>query len=83
MASRNVSALTETSRTTLAVTNDRILAVDRVAGHRPALDLAMDAGTLLAALVPDRAVLVDGAVHPAGLLALALLHFAYSAFCSG
>jgi len=75
--------LTETGRATLSYTNDRIFAGDRLAGHRPALDLAVDAGTLLAALLPDRAILVDAAIHPAGFLALALLHFAYSALCSG
>lgn len=49
----------------------------------PAFDIAMDAGTLLAILLPGRAVLVDGTVRPTGFLALALLHFAYPVLCGG
>lgn len=60
-----------------------MLAGDRGAGRRPAGDLTVDARTLLAALLPGRAVFMDGPVRPARLLALALLHFAYSALCSG
>lgn len=60
-----------------------MLAGSRGAGRWPAFDIAVDAGTLLATLLPGRAVLVDGTVRPTRLLALALLHFAYSALCSG
>lgn len=63
--------------------NDRILASDRGAGCWPALDFTVDARTLLTTLLPGRTVFVDGAISPARLLALALLHFAYSALCSG
>lgn len=75
--------LTEANRTTLSLRNDRVLAVGRGAGYRLAYDLAVDARALLAVLLPRRAVLVDGAVHPTRLLALALLHVAYPALCSG
>lgn len=73
----------ETHRATLSFRNDRMLAVDRGAGHWPALNIAVDAGTLLATFLPGCAVLVDGTVRPTGLLALALLYFAYPALCSG
>lgn len=63
--------------------NDRVLASDRSAGCRSALDFTVDARTLLAVLFPGSTVLVDGTVSSARLLALALLHFAYSALCSG
>lgn len=75
--------LFETNRATLSFRNDRMLAGSRGAGRWPALDIAVDAGTLLAIFLPGRAVLVDGTVRPTGLLALALLHFAYPALCSG
>lgn len=75
--------LTETNRATLSLRNGGILAGDRSAGRRPALDLTVNAGTMLTALRPSRAVIVDGTIHPTGLLALALLHFAYPALCSG
>jgi len=60
-----------------------MLADSRGAGYWPAFDIAVDAGTMLAILLPGRAVLVDGTVRPTGLLALALLHFAYPVLCSG
>lgn len=79
---RNAS-LTETDRAALSLRYDRILAGDRGTGRWPALNLTVNARTLLAALLPRRAVLVDGAIRSTRLLALALLHLVYPALCSG
>ena len=56
---------TQANGAALPLRNDRVLAVDGRAWRLPAFDLPVNAGTLLAILLPGGTVLVDGAVRPA------------------